>query len=205
MVSIAHDKTAAAGLAIMLTQAKDNLLVHDYKLKAKNVETGEVEKEFLAFSEFYKDPIPNPLTLTINGLKSNTLYEIEVFALDAFANESHNSLKVLGKTSQGPAITLSKHVLTGTDDKVDVIVENVRVPNGDWVGLYEVSENPGSVASIWWMYTKVTDGTFKVTYDPKNNSYPARYKEGGTYKLVYFYGSGYDAVAETTFTVESKI
>ncbi|MFF2446998.1 metallophosphoesterase family protein [Neobacillus sp. NPDC058068] len=205
MISIAHDKTAAAGLAIMLTQAKDNLLVHDYKLKAKNVETGEVEKEFLAFSEFYKDPIPNPLTLTINGLKSNTLYEIEVFALDAFANESHNSLKVLGKTSQGPAITLSKHILTGTDDKVDVFVEHVRVPNGDWVGLYEVSEKPGSVASIWWMYTKVTDGTFKVTYDPKNNSYPARYKEGGTYKLVYFYGSGYDAVAETTFTVESKI
>ncbi|MFK9092135.1 metallophosphoesterase family protein [Bacillus salipaludis] len=202
MISIVHDGTAAAGLTVMLTQAIDDLHVHDYKLKAKNVETGKVEKEILAFSEFYKDPIPNPLTLPLNGLKSNTLYEIEVFALDAFANESHNSLKVLGKTSQGPAITLSKTELIGVGDKLDVIVENVRVPNGDWVGLYEVNENPGNVGSIWWMYTKVTDGTCSFTYDPKTNTYPARYKEGATYKLIYFYGSGYDAVAEATFTVK---
>jgi len=47
----------------------------------------------------------------------------------------------------------------------------VRVPNSDWIGLYEVNEKPGN-------------------------------KEGGTYKLVYFYGSGYDAVAEATFTVK---
>ncbi|MFJ7727389.1 metallophosphoesterase family protein [Neobacillus sp. NPDC097160] len=202
MISIVHDGAAAAGLTVMLTQAKDDLHVHDYKLKAKNVETGKVEKEILAFSEFYKDPIPNPLTLPINGLKSNTLYEIEVYALDAFANQSHNSLKVLGKTSQGPAITLSKTELIGVGDKLDVIVENVRVPNGDWVGLYEVNENPGNVGSIWWMYTKVTDGTCSFTYDPKTNTYPARYKEGATYKLIYFYGSGYDAVAEATFTVK---
>ncbi|MFZ7943426.1 metallophosphoesterase family protein [Neobacillus sp. 19] len=204
MISIVHDDTAAAGLTVMLTQAKDNLLVHDYKLKAKNMETGQVEKEVLAFSEFYKDPIPNPLTLQVNGLKSNTLYEIEVYALDAFANQSPNSLKVLGKTSQGPAITLSKTELNGIEDKMDVVVENVRVANGDWVGVYEVNENPGNVGSIWWMYTKVTDGTCTFTFDPKNNSYPARYKEGGTYKLIYFYGSGYDAVAETTFTVRSN-
>lgn len=54
------------------------------------------------------------------------------------------------------------------------------------------------------MYTNVTDGTFKVTYDRKNNFDPARYKAGGTYKFVYFYGSGYDAVAETPLTSGSK-
>lgn len=204
MISVVHDNTAAAGLTIMLTQAKDDLLVHDYKLKAKNMETGNVDKELLAFSEFYKDPMPNPLTLQINGLTSNTLYEIEVSALDAFGNESQRSLKVLGKTSQGPAIRLSKTELIGTEDRVDVMVENVRVPNGDWVGVYEVNEQPGSVPAIWWMYTEVVDGICTFTYDPKNNAYPGRYKEGGTYKLVYFYGSGYDAAAESTFTVISK-
>ncbi|MFJ5716049.1 metallophosphoesterase family protein [Neobacillus sp. NPDC093127] len=203
LISIVHDKTAASGLAVMFTQAKDDLLVHDYKISAINVETGKVEKEMLAFSEFYKDPIPNPLTLPINGLKSNTFYEMKVHAIDAFGNESQNFLKVMGKTSQGPAFTLSKDTLNGINDKVDVVVENVRVPNGDWIGLYEVGENPGNTASIWWVYTKVTDGTYKFTYDPKNNLYPARYKEGGAYKFVYFYGSGYDAVAEMTFTVGS--
>ncbi|MGM7721361.1 hypothetical protein [Metabacillus sp. Hm71] len=69
---------------------------------------------------------------------------------------------------------------------------------------YEVNEEPGGTASIWWMYTKVENGTFKVTYNPKDNKYPDRYKEGSTYKFVYFYGSGYDAVASATFTVGSK-
>ncbi len=204
MMSIIHDQTAASGLAVMFTQAKDDLLVHDYKLKAINVETGQLEKEILAFSEFYKDPIPNPLTLPLNGLKSNTFYEIELYAIDAFSNESPTSLKAFGKTAQGPVITLSKDIVNGIDDKVEITVENVRVPNGDWIGLYEVNENPGNVASIWWVYTNVTDGTFKVTFDPKNNSYPARYKEGGTYKFIYFYGSGYDAVASATFNVAGK-
>ncbi|OHR66718.1 hypothetical protein HMPREF3291_01150 [Bacillus sp. HMSC76G11] len=60
--------------------------------------TGEAAKQFLAFSEFYKDPVPNPLSLSIDGLKPNTTYEIEVHALDAYDHVSANSLKVLGKT-----------------------------------------------------------------------------------------------------------
>lgn len=98
MISIIHDKTTAASLAVMLTQANDDLLVHDYKIEALNLETGAVEKDVLAFSEFYKDPVPNPITLPIDGLKPNTLYEIKVHALDAFGNVSKDSLKVLGKT-----------------------------------------------------------------------------------------------------------
>jgi 3',5'-cyclic AMP phosphodiesterase CpdA len=206
MISVVHDQTTAASLTVMLTQAKDDLLVHDYELKAINQETGEVEKEILAFSEFYKDPIPNPITLPIEGLNPKTLYEIHVHAIDAFGNKSHNSLKVLGKTIDGEVndvtITLAKNPLNGIADTVDVTVENARIPSGDWIGLYEVNENPGDVGTIWWMYTQVTDGTSTFTYDPKNNFQADRYKVGGTYKFVYFYGSGYDAVASTTFTVE---
>jgi hypothetical protein len=201
MISIVHEETAGASLTIMLTQAKDDLLVHDYKITAVNSTTGVKDKEVLAFSEFYKDPVPNPLTLPIHGLQSNTLYEISVTAIDAFGNESPHALKVLGKTSEGPTLTLSKNTVNGTEEKIDVMVEHVRVPNGDWIGLYEVNENPGSVGSIWWMNANVTDGKFTFTYDPKSNLYPARYKQGGTYKFVYFYGSGYDAVATASFTV----
>ncbi|MFC7370324.1 hypothetical protein ACFQPF_01350 [Fictibacillus iocasae] len=52
------------------------------------------------------------------------------------------------------------------------------------------------------MYTLVTDTTCSFTYDPKNNTHTARYKTGTTFKLVYFYNSGYDAVASTEFKVE---
>ncbi|MBM7587522.1 3',5'-cyclic AMP phosphodiesterase CpdA [Bacillus pakistanensis] len=207
LISIVHDQTTASSLAIMLTQAKDNLLVHDYKVIVKKADTGETAKELLAFSEFYKDPVPNPLTLPIDGLKPNTTYEVEVNALDAYGNISDNSLKALGKTLDGEVeevtISLSKTVLNGVKDAVEVKVENVRVPKSDWIGIYEDNVNPGEQASIWWMYTKVTDGTCQFTYDPKNNIYPDRYKAGAAYKLVYFYGSGYDAVASTTFKVGS--
>ncbi|QED46630.1 metallophosphoesterase [Cytobacillus dafuensis] len=207
MLSIVNEKTTATSLAIMFTQAKDDLLVHDYKVVARNADTKEVAKEFLAFSEFYKDPVPNPLTLPIDELKPNTTYEIEVHALDAYGNVSNSSLKVLGKTLDGVVkevtISLSKNVLNGVEDTVEVTVENARIPKSDWIGLYEINDEPGPIASIWWMYTEVTDGTCKFTYNPKNNMYPGRYKEGSTYKLVYFYGSGYDAVASATFTVGS--
>jgi Calcineurin-like phosphoesterase len=206
MVSIVQEQSTAFSLAIMLTQAKDDLLVHDYKIIAKRVDNGEIEKEVLAFSDFYKDPVPNPITLNIDGLKPNTLYELEVFALDAYGNQSRKSLKVLGKTIDGKeiSISLSKTELKGVKDTVDVTVENARVPKSDWVGIYEVNEKPGSVSSIWWMWTKVDNGTLQFTYDPSKNFYPDRYKVGSTYKVIYFYGSGYDEAASTTFTVVNK-
>ena len=207
MVSIVQDGTTAFSLTFMLTQAKDDVLVHDYRIIAKRADNGEIENEYLAFSEYYKDPIPNPLTLTIDKLKPNTLYELEIFALDVYGKESPNSLKVLGKTIEGKeiSISLSKTQLNGVHDTVEVTVENARAPKSDWIGLYEVNEEPGGPGSIWWMWTEVTNGTLTFTYDPSKNIYPARYKEGSTYKLIYFYGSGYDAVASATFTVGKKI
>ena len=64
MVSIVPEQTTGFSLAIMLTQAKDDLLVHDYKIVVKCADNGKVEKELLAFSEFYKDPVPNPSNST---------------------------------------------------------------------------------------------------------------------------------------------
>lgn len=209
MLSIVHEKTAATSLAIMFTQAKDKLLVHDYRITAKNTETNQIEKEFLAFSEFYKDPVPNPLTLPLEGLQPHTTYEIEVRALDAYGNTSKNSLKVLGRTLDGTVedvtINLSKSKLKGTEDQMEVTIENARASKSDWIGLYEANEKPGDQAAIWWMYTQVTEKTYTFAYNPKDNIYPDRYQAGSTYKFVYFYGSGYDAVASTTFTLESDL
>ncbi|PWW32528.1 3',5'-cyclic AMP phosphodiesterase CpdA [Cytobacillus oceanisediminis] len=106
MLSINNEMTSSAALAIMFNQAKDDLLVHDYKVVAKNAETGEVAKQLLAFSEFYKDPVPNPLTLKIEGLQANTAYQIEVHALDAYGNVCKTPLKALGKTKAAENISI---------------------------------------------------------------------------------------------------
>jgi hypothetical protein len=120
MLSIVNEKATATSVAIMFTQAKDNLLVHDYKIIARNAETKEVVKEYLAFSEFYSDPVPNPLTLQIGELKPSTMYEIEVLAVDAFGNVSNNSLKVLGKTLK----TIPQSQMTATATSQEIIAAN---------------------------------------------------------------------------------
>ncbi|MFE4351221.1 metallophosphoesterase [Peribacillus butanolivorans] len=90
--------TTSTEMNIMFTQANDNLLVHSYKVVAKNKQTGQIAKEFRAFSEFYKDPIPNPFVLPVKGLQPGISYDIEVYAIDSFGNMSKTFLKIEGKT-----------------------------------------------------------------------------------------------------------
>ncbi|PLT33437.1 fibronectin type III domain-containing protein [Bacillus sp. V5-8f] len=81
---------------ILVPQAEDNLLVHSYKIVAKN-KSGQVVKEIAAFSEFYNDPVPDELVFPIKGLQSGTSYTIEVYAIDSFGNSS-TPLKAAAKT-----------------------------------------------------------------------------------------------------------
>lgn len=97
-ISVIQEKTTTTDLEIMFTQAADDSLVHSYKVVAKNLTTGEVAKEYVAFSEFYYDPVPNPLMLPIRGLNPDTSYNIEVIAIDSFGNIGENSLRIIGKT-----------------------------------------------------------------------------------------------------------
>src|SRR5690625_6546007 len=73
--------------------------------------------------------MPNPLNIIISDLKPNTLYEFDVYAIDAFGNESKHSLSTMGKTSDEiPTITLSQDTLSGTEEKLEVTVKNIRKP-----------------------------------------------------------------------------
>ncbi|RFU60426.1 metallophosphoesterase [Peribacillus glennii] len=82
---------------ILVPQAENNLLVHSYKIMAKN-KSGKVAKEIDAFSEFYNNPVPDQLVFSIKGLQPGTNYTIEVFAVDSFGNRSMNPLKTEGQT-----------------------------------------------------------------------------------------------------------
>lgn len=96
--SISILDTTSTEMNIMFNQANDNSLVHSYKVVAKNNLTGQIAKEFRAFSEFYKDPVPNPFVLPVKGLQPGTSYSIEVYAIDSFGNISDTFLKIDGIT-----------------------------------------------------------------------------------------------------------
>lgn len=73
---------------VTFPQALDNLLVHSYRVQAKDKQTGEIKNKLLAFSEFYRDPVPKDLTFTLAGLDGGKTYLLEVVAIDSFGNES---------------------------------------------------------------------------------------------------------------------
>ncbi|WP_128855715.1 LamG-like jellyroll fold domain-containing protein [Bacillus sp. CDB3] len=98
---------------VTFPQALDNLLVHSYRLQAKDKETGEIKNKLLAFSEFYRDPVPKELTFTLAGLDGGKTYTLEVVAIDSFGNES--------------AQPLTAEITT----KKDNIDPNVKVPKAD--------------------------------------------------------------------------
>jgi 3',5'-cyclic AMP phosphodiesterase CpdA len=96
--SIVAEKSTLRSLNIAFPQATDNLFVHSYRIKAINKETGKIDADFTAFSDFYYDPVPKKLEFPVNGLNPGTAYEIEVQALDSFGNQSKTNLKVEGTT-----------------------------------------------------------------------------------------------------------
>jgi hypothetical protein len=193
MLSVVNGNTTATSLAIMFTQAKDNLLVHDYKMVVRNAATKAVAKEYLAFSEFYKDPVPNPLTLQLDQLNPNTMYEVEVTAIDAFGNVSNNSLKVLAKTltpiphSQMKATATSEETVGANNaasmaidddtttfwhtkwDKSDVLPQSITLSLGGTYTIDKVTylprqEGSNGIITAYNLYVSTDGVTFtKVT------------------------------------------
>ena len=66
VISIKCNRKCAA--TVTFPQALDNLLVHSYRVQARDKQTGEIKNKLLAFSEFYRDPVPKDLTFTLAGL-----------------------------------------------------------------------------------------------------------------------------------------
>lgn len=86
-------------VAITFDQGKHDDLVHSYRLEAINKETGVIEKNLLAFSEFYLgSKMSDKLSFNISGLKNNTDYEIRVYAIESFGKTSKNYLSTNMKT-----------------------------------------------------------------------------------------------------------
>src|SRR5690625_7626624 len=97
MACIVKEKTTHVSLTIALTQAEDDLHVHDYSIEARP--EGEDKKDYLVFYELYKSPMPNPLNIIISDLKPNTFYEFDIYTIDSIGDERTQCLPAMGKPS----------------------------------------------------------------------------------------------------------
>ncbi|MED4635548.1 metallophosphoesterase [Peribacillus frigoritolerans] len=125
--SIVKEKSTLRSLNVTFPQAKDNVLVHSYHITAKNKESGELDADFTAFSEFYLDPVPKNLEFPVTGLKPGTDYEIKVQALDSFNNSSKKVLLADGQTKALEMVSAQASpslVTTGESTTLQVKMKN---------------------------------------------------------------------------------
>ncbi|WP_304943205.1 discoidin domain-containing protein [Vallitalea guaymasensis] len=190
---------------ITFDQAEDEDMVHSYKIQAVNKSNGNIEKEVLAFSEFYNYPMPDKLSFDIDGLSSNVEHEIIVTALDSFGKESLEPLKGIAVR---PTLTLSRSAVN-INGTIEVTLNNGRKTPGneDWIGLYEENETPdGDPSSIWWRTLPqlgITSDNGTFTFDPANipSDKRSRYHSGQRYKFIFAYDDTYDIQGSSSFDI----
>ncbi|GMK40009.1 hypothetical protein PCCS19_30640 [Paenibacillus sp. CCS19] len=89
----------ATQMLLRFNQAADNLFVHSYDIEVKREGSRRSSLKLHAFSEFYKHPLPEELTLELKGLTPNMAYSASVYAVDAFGNRSDKPLTARFRTA----------------------------------------------------------------------------------------------------------
>lgn len=81
---ISVNEIADGKVSITFPQAKDDICVYGYRiiLKDKSHPLRKIEKEI--YSEYYFEPMPDTLSVTIEGLTAGTEYEISVIPLNVW-------------------------------------------------------------------------------------------------------------------------
>lgn len=81
-------------------------IVHSYRYDFVNKLTGEVDKTFKTWSEYYFQPMPDMISQVAPDLKPKTSYEVRIYAINAYQQESEGYLSAqfttTGEDAQGP-------------------------------------------------------------------------------------------------------
>ncbi|MBC6975328.1 metallophosphoesterase [Bacillus sp. Xin] len=164
-------------------QAVDNLLVHSYRLQARDKETGEIKNKLLAFSEFYRDPVPKELTFTLGGLDDGKTYTLEAVAIDSFENESEQPLQAEVTT------------------KKEIIDPNVKVPKAD---VFDVNFLDGTFKDNSSFESKGdVKGNVSIEYDEALKKHVMKLNGGAnTFGYIPF-SAAQKAKVVDTFTLEA--
>ncbi|BFT71081.1 LamG-like jellyroll fold domain-containing protein [Paenibacillus sp. P36] len=102
--SVDPSSIQAQKVKLKFDQATDNLMVHSYEINMIKADTNVQSMSLKAFSEWYYDPVPSSLSLDIAGLRPNTPYRAEIWALDSFNNRSDTALTTEFRTAPAASI-----------------------------------------------------------------------------------------------------
>lgn len=81
-------------------------IVHSYRYDIVNKKTGEVEKSFKNWSEYYRLPMPTTITQKVEGLNPGTEYEARIYAIDAYGKVSEQYISSDFKTTGTALVAL---------------------------------------------------------------------------------------------------
>lgn len=73
---------------LRFTQAKDDQNTHHYEVNLLEQRSGAVVKSLKVLSDFYFSPIPNKMSIKLEGLEPATPYTVLVTAVDSYGNRS---------------------------------------------------------------------------------------------------------------------
>lgn len=73
---------------LSFNQAKDDQNMHHYELTLTNKRTGTTAKSVNVFSDYFFTPIPNAMTIPLDGLDPQTTYTAVIYAVDSYGNKS---------------------------------------------------------------------------------------------------------------------
>ncbi|MBP1962795.1 LamG-like jellyroll fold domain-containing protein [Paenibacillus aceris] len=102
--SVDPSSVQAQKVKLKFDQATDNLMVHSYEINMIKADSNVQSMSQKAFSEWYYDPVPSSLSLDIAGLRPNTPYRAEIWALDSFNNRSNTALTTEFRTAPAASI-----------------------------------------------------------------------------------------------------
>ncbi|MFI5804671.1 metallophosphoesterase [Streptomyces sp. NPDC051561] len=79
---------AEGGLALRIAQARDDQMVHHYRVEVTEERTGTKAVSAKVLSEYYYTPLPNVLDVPVPAAPAGTRYLAKVTAVDAYGNAS---------------------------------------------------------------------------------------------------------------------
>lgn len=120
------------GCKITIDQAKINdvkgdnhdEIVHSYKYDFKNKKTGNIDKSYKIWSEYYFLPMADKLTQEFSGLKAGTEYEVTVTGLSSYKKPTTTTLVGNFKTTGG--------FIPPTDEELKIPVDPAEIMSVDF-------------------------------------------------------------------------
>lgn len=133
-------------------------MVHSYKMKVTNVQTGEAIPDtkynrdyYLRFADYFRATQAETLSATIKGLTPATEYKIEVWGVTPYGVDSSNSISATFTTPTEPKIAKVSSEVTSVKPVIDGSLDDSIWPTSNpiEVDMNQNAEHHASFGTAW--------------------------------------------------------